>query len=437
MIEVIAILSTAAFFSVVPLAILVAIRESVKRHRQETIKNLETVFALRSDRNREGPLPSFEFVKYKYFLRERPRDFSRVHWFMSSLPLVAFTFALNVLALLILLHNGFSLNISWEIPWLGEHATTPTFVWVVLCAYSGGYLFMARAFFQAINNFDLSPLSFIGAFVNLLAGVVVSIIFVYGTTKLSGSVPVFDLDRPAFFAVIVTAFAVGYLPQATSRNLLLLSQIHNYKKENADTYKRFSVVPTEVIDGIDTIIRDRLSDYHIVSVQNLAAANPLMLFVETPYGIYQIMDWVAQAQLCCSVGPDALVVLWRLGIRTIFDLERAALDPACKHPQLLKAIGAALFAAPPSNDQPKDAEFDIDAVVADVLLRLQDPHVLRLRELYVRVENCLGPDARRLPAVPKSPASGTQRRPVTKPWPTTPGPNSEKLPGNGLGATEQ
>jgi hypothetical protein len=256
----------------------------------------------------------------------------------------------------------------------------------------------------------------------------------YGTTKLSG---VFDLDHPAFFAVILTAFAIGYLPQVTSRNILLLSQIHNYKRENAETYKHFSVVPTEVIDGIDTIIRDRLSDYHIVSVQNLAAANPLMLFVETPYGIYQIMDWVAQAQLCCSVGPDSLVALWRLGVRTIFDLERAALDPACKHPQLLKAIGAALFAASPGNGQPGDGEIEINAVVADVLLRLQDPHVLRLRELYVRVENCLGPDARRLPAVPKSPASRTRRRPVTKPWPTRPGPDSDKVPGNGLGQTKQ
>src|SRR6516164_5445244 len=106
MIEVIAILLTAAFFSVVPLMILVAIRESVKRQRQETIKNLETVFALRNDRNREGPLPSFEFVKYKYFLKERPRDFSWLHWFVSSLPLVALTFALNVIALLILLRAG-------------------------------------------------------------------------------------------------------------------------------------------------------------------------------------------------------------------------------------------------------------------------------------------------------------------------------------------
>ena len=432
MIEVIAILLTAAFFSVVPLMILVAIRESVKRQRQETIKNLETVFALRSDRNREGPLPSFEFVKYKYFLKERPRDFSWLHWFVSSLPLVALTFALNVIALLILLRAGFSLNISWAIPWPGDQA--PTFVWVMLCAYSGGYLFMARAFFQAINNFDLSPLAFIGAFINLLAGIVLSVVFMYGTTKLSG---VFDLDHPAFFVVILTAFAIGYLPQVTSRNILLLSQIHNYKRENAETYKHFSVVPTEVIDGIDTIIRDRLSDYHIVSVQNLAAANPLMLFVETPYGIYQIMDWVAQAQLCCSVGPDSLVALWRLGIRTIFDLERAALDPACKHPQLLKAIGAALFAASPSNDQQRDGEIDIDAVVADVLLRLQDPHVLRLRELYVRVENCLGPDARRLPAVQTTPASGTHRRPVTKPWPARLGLNSDNGPGNGLAQTKQ
>jgi len=419
MIEDLAILLTAAFFSVVPLAILVVIRESVKRHRQEIIKNLETIFTPRGDRNIEGPIPSFECVKYKYFLQrhpnksteeEVPHDFSRLHWFLSSMPLIVVCFALNVLALLMLLGNGFSLEISWGIPWLHDSGATPTFVWVVLAAYAGGYLFMARAFFQAINNFDLSPLSVIGAFVNLLTGITASIVLVYGTTKLSGSTSFFASDHPAFFAVIVTAFAIGYLPQVASRNLLLLSQIRNYKKDNPETYERFTVVPTEVIDGIDTTIRDRLSDYHIVSVQNLATANPLMLFVEAPYGIYQIMDWIAQAQLCSSVGPDTLVRLWPFGIRTIFDLERAALDPACRRPQLLKAIGSALFAGSPI-DPSKGEEIEADAVVADVRLRLRDPHILRLRQLYVRVEKCLGPDARRLPAVLKSLASGAARRP--------------------------
>jgi hypothetical protein len=50
-------------------------------------------------------------------------------------------------ALLMLLRSGFSLNISWGIPGLFRR--------------------MTRAFFQAINNFALGPLSFVGAYKSL------------------------------------------------------------------------------------------------------------------------------------------------------------------------------------------------------------------------------------------------------------------------------
>ena len=94
------------------------------------------------------------------------------------------------------------------------------------------------------------------------------------------------------------------MPDVVLRNILQRDKLKNFKREEHEVFRAFKITPVEIIDGIDSEIRVRLDDHHIHSTQNLAAANPLMLFVETPYGVYQIMDWVAQAQLCCSVGRE-------------------------------------------------------------------------------------------------------------------------------------
>jgi hypothetical protein len=87
----------------------------------------------------------------------------------------------------------------------------------------------------------------------------------------------------------------------------------------------------DVIDGIDYPTRFRLEECGIYDIQNLATYNPIMLHIESPFGIYQTIDWVGQAQLCSILGLDKFLLLRQMNVRTVFDLERAldyrAFDP--------------------------------------------------------------------------------------------------------------
>jgi hypothetical protein len=112
------------------------------------------------------------------------------------------------------------------------------------------------------------------------------------------------------------------------------------------------------------------------------------------------MDWVAQAQLCASVGPIALQKLWKLGIRTIFDLERVLLDPACQNGGLVASIGAILWQGPYLAPDGRVGAPDLAAVMANIRFRLENPHVHRLRQIFNQVSLSLGEDARRLSPIP-------------------------------------
>lgn len=100
--------------------------------------------------------------------------------------------------------------------------------------------------------------------------------------------------------------------------------------------------PLDVIDGIDFFTRFRLVEAGLNEVQNLAVANPILLHVETPFGIYQTIDWVGQAQLCTVVGPERFLILRQLNIRTVFDLERAILSVKSTR-QLRRIVGGILL----------------------------------------------------------------------------------------------
>jgi len=406
--------------------IFIAIREAIKRQRQEIIKDLALVFEI-ADRSNVALIPSFEFVKYKYFVGTTRRalplpintntattptprwkeDYSALSWLFGSIPFSTLT-CLAVFYSLSFLVALLESEVVTPSPFRWPGVVYPLsdkigMVWLLgLCAaFAGSYVTALRNLYRALKNFDLSPGSFVGETIRMLLSFVLAPILVVGLLWVgTETVHAFVTDKaqlsnPAVVAVAVAAcFIAGIMPDVVLRSIMQRDRLKNFKREE-DVFEAFKITPVEIIDGVDSEIRVRLDDHHIRSTQNLAAANPLMLFVETPYGVYQIMDWVAQAQLCCSVGRERVIRLWPLGIRTLFDLERlAASQDEAKEALLLEVgriiLGEALIAGSLSNRTATAA-----LVRASIELRLDDPHVQRLRQIYIAVGDRLGLDSRR------------------------------------------
>jgi hypothetical protein len=351
-------------------------------------------------------------VKFKYSVPDKPdapaeghplprrrvapeRDFSKTMFVVSSVPLMGVLFTLGVVAFgaLITLVMGDAQTLKWVPSFpafsLKEGKIDALHTWLAMLAvaYIASYLYIVQELLRAVANFELSPMTLLMSAIHVLFGVVTALILASVASDVMGSGTTVTTS-----ALLLAAFAVGFVPELGVRTLLRATKLYMFKREDESVYTTFSATPIEVIDGIDTGVRSRLSLHNIVSVQNLATANPIMLFVETPYGVYQIIDWVAQAQLCSALGPKAVIEFWKLGIRTIFDLERALIGASSTR-ELRHEVGKIVVLGRSAEERDRlglgAASAPSEAADATVLalasIILDDLHIQRLRQIANRI----------------------------------------------------
>lgn len=217
---------------------------------------------------------------------------------------------------------------------------------VAAFAFLGAYLFVLNALVRAVATFDLSPLTLVRLAVHVAIGVA-GAIAAYRIFPELPAIPIVGAVNGLPPGWYLTAFVAGMVPDLIINWLIGRAQnLQGAKTQDSGILSSAKSVSPEVIDGIDYFIRFRLQQANIFEVHHLAVANPIMLFVETPYGIYQCIDWVAQAQLCTVVGPERFLALRGVNIRTIFDLERAMLGVGTTS-EVRRLIGAIMFSTPP------------------------------------------------------------------------------------------
>lgn len=301
-------------------------------------------------------------------------------------------------------------SLTYALLWTTERAVTAELAQAVTiagAAFLGGYIFQIRYLIRTTLNQELSALAFVRASVHIIQGVIIAIVAFrvvsvsFGmdceTANLCPPLPMDGGGAQAqphsstgFALALGLAFVIGYWPDLGLNRIGKALRVR-VKSVDPEALRDSVIIPLEIIDGIDAETAFRLQENNLYDVQNLATSNPIQLYVETPFGMLEILDWVLQAQLCENVGPRTFVDLKSIGIRTVFDLERAAL--ACNAPKDYVAwLGTILFrhgeekvgsrfgAPPPAAGAP--SAITAEHVRHAVAVILDDLHIHQLRALW-------------------------------------------------------
>lgn len=308
----------------IPLSIFVG-RRNVRIRRLRMLENLRLVLPRAGEW--EVLQPSFDMVAARYCDEvQGSRPVARVLAWLKETG----TYALPTLVFVLVSGCGFALLFELGGNW---RQTTQTLLYglrapggdpgdfasatglVMAAGFVGAYIWSVDYLILRIANFDLSPLSFLSTSAHILLTVFVAWVLrhVVAAPAPAQALTVAVLLGVAFLCGLYPSLGVNVLIDRLPRWLRLKRDV----PQASEIERSF---PLDLIDGIDTAVKFRLNGLGVTDVQNLATANPVELFVETPYGFGQILDWMSQAQLLVELGPDRFIAARRSGVRDMATL---------------------------------------------------------------------------------------------------------------------
>lgn len=376
------------FGLLVPLAVYCG-RNNLREHRRKIVDDLEKMFdfAKGSD-GRPIIIPSLELVKYKYDPKAASGqpgfDQEQSRWWYYAFPVGLYVILASLFFTLSFrphnVNSGTALNQMNSFIFGGD-LTTPfqkaDFYANNCYTFFGAYIWTIFYLIKRVSNFDLSPLSFLRTSTQLIFAAFVSAAVWHTRNALLGPMATEHLPTAGM------AFLVGWFPDLGLTYLIAKYPSMRLKRVKEETEKLSEEIPLDCIMGIDPFMKFRLAEFEIEDVQNLATINPIQLFVETPYGLYEVIDWVAQAQLILAVGTPKTLALRELNIRTIFDLEKAVGQPVLGKLVLDKLLdGQSPPALEKNGSQAHLSNDSNDLLTALIDMIHDDLHVQRLRQIW-------------------------------------------------------